>query len=74
MSIIENSVVCRFLLSLWGSLVRLWRKSLLSRLFTSAGERLTSLFRESRTAQMVCREGAGRFAQPPLPVGKSDLP
>lgn len=64
MSIIENSIVCRFLLSLWGSLVRLWRKSLLSRLFTSAGERLTSLFRESRTAQMVCREGAVTRAWP----------
>lgn len=57
MTVVENSVVCRFLLRLWALLTREWEESRVICGLRRAGRAVAGAFRDSRACRLIWREG-----------------
>lgn len=58
MAIVENSIVCRLILSLWAALLGLWEESQVRKALASLGCGVADTVRGSRACQVIWREGA----------------
>lgn len=64
MSLVENSLICSMLLSLWHGLVRLWRGSFFCALFSRIGGALRRAVEGSAICRFVWRDGTLLAAWP----------